>query len=249
MSTAVIIPARLASSRLPGKVLEDIGGKPLILNVWERAQQAHVGEVYVACAEEEVASVVRGVGGRAVMTDPRLPSGTDRVWAAVHEVEKEMGPLEHIINLQGDLPLVEPVLLQEVLPLLEKEPRADMATLAASIPPGDIRREQPQVVKIALSMTPGESYGRALYFSRSLIPYGPGLCAHHMGIYAFKRAALERFVSLPPSPLEQREGLEQLRALEAGMNIFVQMVETVPLEVNTPEDLQQVRAALRARGP
>jgi 3-deoxy-manno-octulosonate cytidylyltransferase (CMP-KDO synthetase) len=247
MCVAVIIPARLASARLPGKMLADIGGTPLILRVWERAVQASVGPVYVACTEETVASVVRKAGGRVVMTEPSLPSGSDRVWAATRAVEQETGPCSYIINLQGDGPFIDPRWVQEVLSLFEQAPGADITTLAAPIPAGDARYKQPHVVKAVVSFSSESSYGRALYFSRSPIPYGEGGAFHHIGIYAFKRAALERFASLPPSPLEKRESLEQLRALEAGMNIFVKIVETSPIEVNTPEDLETARLYEKAR--
>jgi 3-deoxy-manno-octulosonate cytidylyltransferase (CMP-KDO synthetase) len=242
-STVVVIPARLHSSRLPGKVLADIGGKPLILHVWERALCANIGPVYVACSEEEVASVVRAAGGNTVMTDPELASGSDRVWAALQAIELEQGsPYDRVVNLQGDLPFVAPKLLQEVIALFDKAPEADIATLAAPIPYEQKHWQWQQVAKIALSFASCGTYGRALYFSRSPIPYGEGSYAHHMGIYAFKRAALQKFVALSPSPLEKRESLEQLRALEAGMAIYVQMVDVVPQEVNTPEDLERVRA-------
>jgi 3-deoxy-manno-octulosonate cytidylyltransferase (CMP-KDO synthetase) len=197
--------------------------------------------VYVACAEEEVASVVLAAGGNVAMTDPALPSGSDRVWAALQEIEKDRGLCDCVVNLQGDLPFVEPRLLQEVISLFNKAPEADIATLAAFISYEQKSWEEPQIAKIALSFAPCGTYGRALYFSRSPIPHGEGSYAHHMGIYGFKRAALQRFVALPPSPLEKRESLEQLRALEAGMAIYVQMVDTVPQEVNTPEDLDRVR--------
>ncbi|MDR0407235.1 MAG: 3-deoxy-manno-octulosonate cytidylyltransferase [Holosporales bacterium] len=248
MLVAVIIPARLHSSRLPRKVLANIGGKPLIVHVWERALKADIGPVYVACAEEEVAHVVREAGGKVAMTDPNLASGSDRVWAALQEIEQETGSCDYIVNLQGDLPFVKPHLLQQVVSLFDREPDTDIATLAAPIAYKDDHWKLPQVAKIALSFAPCGTYGRALYFSRSPIPYGEGAYAHHMGIYCFKRAALQRFVSLSPSSLEQRESLEQLRALEAGMTIRVKMVDTVPLEVNTPEDLDLVQTAWSAQG-
>ncbi|MQX38212.1 3-deoxy-manno-octulosonate cytidylyltransferase [Roseospira navarrensis] len=237
----IVLPARMASTRLPGKPLADIAGKPMIAHVVERALEAHVGPVVVACCEEAVARAVARVGARAVMTDPDLPSGSDRVWAAVQAVDPE----EHhdlIINLQADLPTLDPVLIRDVLGPMS-DPGLDIATPVAIISdPGEIT--DPAVVKAVVALRPGRRTGRALYFSRQPVPHGDGPFLHHIGLYAYRRDALRRFVELPPSLLEQREKLEQLRALEDGMRIGAVVVDTVPLGVDTPADLEKARNIL-----
>jgi 3-deoxy-manno-octulosonate cytidylyltransferase (CMP-KDO synthetase) len=233
----------MASARLPGKPLADIGGRPMIAHVIERALAANMGPVVVACCEEDVARAATRAGARAVMTDPDLPSGSDRVWAAVQAIDPE-GRHEIIINVQADLPTLDPVLIRDVMAPLA-DPAVDIATPVAVIT-DDAEREDPSVVKAVVGFSPGTRRGRALYFSRLPVPGGDGPHYHHIGLYAFRRPALARFVALPPSILEQRERLEQLRALENGHRIDAVLVETVPLGVDTPEDLERARAILRA---
>jgi 3-deoxy-manno-octulosonate cytidylyltransferase (CMP-KDO synthetase) len=242
MNPVIIIPARMASSRLPGKPLADIGGEPMIVRVWRRAMRASLGPVLVAAAEPEIAAVIERAGGRAVMTDPKLTSGSDRVHAALGLADAE-GRFDAVVNLQGDLPNVDPRALRLVLDTLEQS-GADIATLAAPITdPADFGN--PNVVKPIVAWNAKASRGRALYFTRTRAPAGEGPLFHHVGIYAFTRAALARFVSLPPSPLESREKLEQLRALEAGMRIEVARIDAVPLSVDTPADLERARTLIR----
>lgn len=239
----VVIPARMASTRLPGKPLADICGAPMIVQVWRRAMEAGVGRVVVAAAEAEIAEAVRAAGGEAVLTDPDLPSGSDRAWAAVCEVDPE-GRHTVILNVQGDLPTLDPALIRRAYEALVR-PGADISTLAAEISDAE-ERTNPNVVKVVTSF--GESrLARALYFTRATVPWGDGPLYHHIGLYGYRREALARFVALPPSPLEQREKLEQLRALEAGMAIEVALVDTVPLGVDTPADLEKARTALSGR--
>lgn len=241
MEPLVIIPARMASSRLPGKPLAMIGDAPMIVHVWRRACEADVGRVVVAAAEAEIAAAVEAAGGEAVLTKPGHPSGSDRVWEAAMAVDPD-GNSPAIINLQGDLPTLEPQLIRDVVELLAQG-AADITTLAAEIS-DESERTNPNVTKAVLSLGDGMSHGRALYFTRTPAPHGEGPLYHHIGIYGYRREALERFVGLPPSPLELREKLEQLRALEAGMRIDVAIVDTVPLGVDTPEDLEKARRAL-----
>ena len=236
MSIVVIIPARMASTRLPGKPLADIGGVPMIVRVWARAMHAGVGPVVVAAAEEEIADAVEKAGGHAVLTHPDLPSGSDRIYAALQGIDPG-GRYDTVINLQGDLPALDPAQLRAAVAAL---PGHDIATLAAPITDA-ADRANPAVVKAVVAWEPDGQKGRALYFSRATVPTGPGAHFYHVGIYAYARAALARFVELPPSPLEQREKLEQLRALEAGMSIAVARVDAVPLSVDTPEDLEYAR--------
>ena len=235
-SALVAIPARMASTRLPGKPLADIAGRPLIVHVLERAVEAGVGPVLVACCEEEVAAAVQAAGGNAAMTEPDLPSGSDRIRAALDAFDPGR-QYDRVVNLQGDLPTVPPGDIRAALSLLD-DPEVDIGTVAAWI----LREEErtnPNVVKAVFGAD-----GRALYFTRATAPTGPGPLFHHIGLYAWRRAALERFTELPPSPLEQREKLEQLRALEAGMRIAVAVVDSVPLGVDTPADLARARELL-----
>ncbi len=239
----VIIPARMASSRLPGKPLADVGGEPMVVRVLRRAEAAAIGPVVVAAADPEVARAVTAAGGRAVETRPDHASGSDRVFEALQAVDAE-GAYDAVINLQGDLPAIEPAAIRAVLVPLA-DPAVDIATLAAPIvEPGE--RDDTNVVKAVLAMAPGAKIGRALYFSRAAVPAGEGPLYHHIGVYAFRRRALARYVALPPSPLERREKLEQLRALEAGMRIDAALVDTVPLGVDTPADLARIRAIMAA---
>lgn len=242
----VVIPARMASTRLPGKPLADIQGAPMIVQVWRRAMEADVGPVVVAAAEPEIAEAVAAAGGQAVLTRPELPSGSDRVFEALRSVDPQ-GRHDAVINLQGDLPTIEVAAIRAVLSPLSGG-GVDIATLVAQIV-RDEEKSDPNVVKAAVAFPAGERIGRALYFSRATIPSGDGPFYHHIGIYAYRPAALERFVRLPPGALERRERLEQLRALEAGMRIDAALVDTVPLGVDTPADLDRARAMLAPRKP
>ena len=239
----VVIPARMASARLPGKPLADIAGEPMIVHVWRRASEARIGPVVVATDSRDIAGAVERAGGRAVLTRADHASGSDRIHEAVGLVDAE-GRFDRVVNVQGDLPTLDPAAIRACpAPLDDRD--VDIATLAA-----EIRREEeranPNVVKVIGSeVAPGRL--RALYFTRATAPYGEGALYHHIGLYAFRRSALARFVSLPPSGLERRERLEQLRALEAGMRIDVRIVDTVPLGVDTPEDLERARRLLTAR--
>lgn len=240
--TLIVIPARLQATRLPGKPMADIHGKPMIVHVWQRARAADVGRVVVATDSEEVASAIRMAGGEAVMTRADHASGSDRVWEAVRRLDTDGA--EIVVNLQGDLPTLEPHLVRECLAPLTG-PGPDIATLAAEITE-PAERIAPSVVKVVGTPIGHDGLGRlrALYFTRATAPYGDGPLYHHIGLYAFRRSALERFVALPPTPLEQREKLEQLRALEHGMRIDVALVDTVPLGVDTPGDLERARLLL-----
>lgn len=245
----VIIPARLAATRLPGKVLADIHGEPMIVHVWRRACEAEIGPVVVACAEAEVAAAVEAAGGRAVLTRADHESGSDRVFEALETIDPD-GAHDAVVNLQGDLPIIDPAAIRAVFQPLAEE-AVDIATLAAEITLVEERRNS-NVVKAAVVFEAGarsaKTAARALYFSRSPVPWpgtaDDGPLYHHIGLYAFRRHALARFVALPPGALEQRERLEQLRALEAGMRIDVALVDTVPLGVDTPADLERARALL-----
>lgn len=242
MNPVIIIPARMASTRLPGKPLADIAGEPMIVRVWRQATRASLGPVLVAVAEPEIAQAIERAGGRAVLTDPALASGSDRVHSALQTADPE-GRFDAVVNLQGDLPDIDPMVLRRVTEVLA-ESGADIATLAAPITdPADF--DNPNVVKPVVAWDASGSSGRALYFTRARAPAGEGALYHHVGIYAFTRAALSRFVSLPPSPLESREKLEQLRALEAGMRIAVARIDAVPLSVDTPADLSRARKLIR----
>lgn len=234
-----MIPARMGSSRLPGKPLAEIGGIPMILHVLRRAEAAAIGPVVVACAEAAIAAVVEDAGGVAVLTDPALPSGSDRIAAALAIIDAERRH-DVIINLQGDLPGLLPESLR-ILPSVLDDARFDIATLAAPI--GSLAEaEAESVVKIACGFaTP---VAPALYFSRCRLPWGEGPLWHHVGVYGYRREALERFVTAPPSPLEHREKLEQLRALELGMRIGVARIARAPLGVDTPDDLARARKEL-----
>jgi 3-deoxy-manno-octulosonate cytidylyltransferase (CMP-KDO synthetase) len=239
----VLIPARMAATRLPGKPLLDIAGLPMIVHVLRRAEAAQIGRVAVATDTAEIASVVTAHGGEAVMTRPDHPSGSDRIYEALCQLDPR-GEIEAIINLQGDLPTIPPQDVRAALALLEN-PGVDIGTLAA-----EIRRDEehtnPSVVKLVGSPS-GDKRLRALYFTRATAPYGDGPRYHHIGLYAYRRTALERFVTLPPSTLERQEKLEQLRALEASMRIDAAIVGSVPLGVDTPADLETAREILKPR--
>jgi 3-deoxy-manno-octulosonate cytidylyltransferase (CMP-KDO synthetase) len=239
----VLIPARMASTRLPGKPLADIAGEPMIVQVWRRAVEAAVGPVVVACAEAEIAAAVERAGGRAVLTRPDHPSGSDRIHEAVARLDAERAH-DAVVNVQGDLPTLDPKVVRAALATLDDD-EVDIGTLACEIR-DEAERTNPNVVKLVAGFA-GRPVARALYFSRATVPAGEGPHYHHIGLYAYRRAALERFVALPPGVLEQRERLEQLRALEAGMRIAAALVDTVPLGVDTPAELMRAREALAPR--
>jgi 3-deoxy-manno-octulosonate cytidylyltransferase (CMP-KDO synthetase) len=238
--TLVLIPARMAATRLPGKPLLDIAGLPMIVHVLRRAEEAKIGRVAVATDTPEIAAAVKAHGGEAVMTRADHPSGSDRIHEALRTIDPA-GTIEVVVNVQGDLPTIPPGDIRAALALLD-DPAVDIGTLAA-----EIRKQEehtnPSVVKLIGSPLGGRRL-RALYFSRATAPYGDGPRYHHIGLYAYRRAALERFVKLPPSVLETREKLEQLRALEAGMRIDGALVSSVPLGVDTPHDLEAARQML-----
>jgi len=237
----VIIPARLAATRLPDKPMADIHGTPMIVHVWRRAVEAQCGPVIVAAGESAIAEAIERAGGRAILTAPHHPSGTDRIFEALGKADPD-GRHDVVVNLQGDLPAIAPADVHAVLaPLVD--PAVDIATLVAECRE-DYERREPSVVKCVAAFLPGQRVARAHYFSRAPVPSGDGPLYHHIGIYAFRRAALARFVALPPSPLEQRERLEQLRALEAGMRIDAALIDKVPFGVDTPADLERARALL-----
>lgn len=240
MSTLILIPARMASTRLPGKPLADIAGKPMIVHVAARAAEAGLGRVAVATDTEAVAEAVRAHGFEAVMTRADHQSGSDRIFEALGTFDPK-GEIETIVNVQGDLPTVEPAIIRAALKPFE-DGAVDIATLGVEI----VRQEEktnPNVVKIVGSPLSATRL-RALYFTRATAPWGEGPLYHHVGLYAYRRTALERFVALKQSVLERRESLEQLRALEAGMRIDAEIVRSVPLGVDTPEDLERAREIL-----
>jgi 3-deoxy-manno-octulosonate cytidylyltransferase (CMP-KDO synthetase) len=242
MNPIIVIPSRLASTRLPGKPLADIHGKPMIVHVLECALRASIGPVAVACADEAIADAIRRAGGVAVMTDPSLPSGSDRVHAALATLDPQ-GLHDVVVNLQGDLPTIPPVQLRAVITPLS-DPAIDIATLVAPIT-DEAEANLPSVVKAACAFDRGRAVSPALYFSRAPIPAGDGPRWHHIGVYAYRREALARFVALPESPLERREHLEQLRALEAGMRIACARVDHAPFGVDTEDDLIRARRVLQ----
>jgi 3-deoxy-manno-octulosonate cytidylyltransferase (CMP-KDO synthetase) len=241
-STLIVIPARLKATRLPNKPLADIAGEPMIAHVWRKAQESGAGRVVVATDSEAIREAVAAAGGEAILTDPAHQSGSDRVFEAASLAAPDA---EIIVNLQGDLPALDPDLIRACTGVLEQT-EADIATLAAEIDREE-ERTDPNVVKLVGTAAGPERVLRALYFTRATAPFGEGPLYHHIGIYAFRRPALARFVELPPSPLEQRERLEQLRALEAGMRIDAALVDTIPLGVDTPADLARARALLQSR--
>ena len=240
----VVIPARMASTRLPGKPLADLLGLPMIVHVLHRALEADIGPVVVACAEPEIASAVEAAGGTAVLTRSDHPSGSDRIFEAVSRLDPD-GKYDAVVNVQGDLPTIEPATVRAAFAPLA-DPDVDIATLVVAITREE-ERHDPNVVKAVLELAPSARQGRALYFTRATAPWGEGALFHHIGLYAYRRAALERFVRLPPAVLEQRERLEQLRALANGMRIDAAVVDAVPLGVDTPADLERARALLASR--
>jgi 3-deoxy-manno-octulosonate cytidylyltransferase (CMP-KDO synthetase) len=255
-SVLILIPARMASTRLPGKPLADIAGRPMIVHVLDRAREAGLGQVFVATDSEEIATAVTKAGGQAVMTRADHVSGSDRIFEAMEQIDAGAGI---IVNVQGDLPTIAPADIRAALAPLN-DPAVDIATLAAEIRRQE-ERTDPNVVKVvgtpvgnspslpSQASEEGKGGGRlrALYFTRATAPHGDGPLYHHIGLYAYRRAALERFVRLPASTLERREKLEQLRALEAGMRIDVAIVDSVPLGVDTADDLEAARVMLARR--
>lgn len=242
LNPIVIIPARLPATRLPNKPLADIHGEPMIVHVWRRAVQAGIGPVVVAAADQEIADAVIAHGGTAVLTDPAHPSGSDRVWEALEKVDPER-QFGAVVNVQGDLPTIDPAVIRAVFAPLD-HPGVDISTLVAEIVVEEERRN-PNVVKAVVGFHPAERVGRALYFTRATAPWGEGPLYHHIGLYGYRRDALRRFVGLKQGVLEQREKLEQLRALENGMRIDAALVDTVPLGVDTPADLDRARTLLK----
>ena len=238
MNPLDIIPARMAATRLPNKPRADIGGEPMIVRAWRQAIASGL-PVAVAAGDAAIVDVITDAGGVAVLTDPDLPSGSDRIMAALHALDPQ-GRHDAVINLQGDMPFADPGLATACAALLHGEPQCDVATLVApEADAGD--RSNPDVVKAVLAMEPGERHGRALYFTRSTL-YGDGPVWRHVGLYGYRRSALERFCAASPSPLEKREKLEQLRALEMGLSIWAAVIDAPPLSVDNPADLEAARA-------
>ena len=242
-NTLILIPARMASTRLPGKPLADIAGLPMIVQVARRAAESGLGRVTVAVDHPDILEVVRKAGFEAIMTRVSHQSGSDRIFEALGHADPH-GRAEFIVNVQGDLPTIEPETIRASLRPL-RDPATDIATLGVEITDAH-EKTNPNVVKIVGSPIAAQRL-RALYFTRATAPYGDGPLYHHIGLYAYRRAALERFVSLSPSVLEKRESLEQLRAIEAGMRIDAEIVDSVPLGVDTPADLEKARAILSGR--
>jgi len=235
MRTIIIIPARLNAVRLPRKPLALIGHQPLVLHVFDRAVAANIGPVVVACCSQEIQQVIEGAGGRAIITDPELPSGTDRIAAAYEQIGEDF---DAIINLQGDQPNIEPASIRACAQLLQ-DSAYDITTLGSPIHTME-KVDNANVVKIALSLKhPEDNHGKGIYFSRAPIPHHSSLYYEHIGIYAYRPESLEPFVRAPATLLEKTERLEQLRALEMGLTIGVSLVENAPISVDTPEDLER----------
>jgi 3-deoxy-manno-octulosonate cytidylyltransferase (CMP-KDO synthetase) len=242
----IVIPSRLASTRLPGKPLADIGGAPMILHVWRRAVAAQVAPVVVACGDREIKAAVERAGGRAVMTDPRHPTGSDRIAEAIAHLDPNRD-YDAVINVQGDLPLLDPAAVRVAVFGLA-DPAIDIATLAAVIT-DQAALADPSVNKVVAGFADPSRPARALYFSKAVVPWGEGPHYEHIGLYAYRREALERFVRLPRGVLEERERLEQLRALEAGMQISVSLIDPARLgvQVDTPADLARARQLIKEK--
>lgn len=238
MNPLIMIPARMAATRLPNKPLADIGGKPMIVRAYEQAALSGL-PVVVAAGDPEIVEVVQAAGGRAVVTDPGLPSGSDRIRAALEAVDPD-GAHDAVINVQGDMPFADPGLATACAALLHGEPSCDIATLVAP-EAGPEDRANPDVVKAVVALAEGQRHGRALYFTRSTL-YGGAPIWRHIGVYGYRREALMRFCDAAPSPLERREKLEQLRALEMGMQIWAAVIDEAPLSVDNPSDLDSARA-------
>ena len=241
MTPLILIPTRMSATRLPGKPLADIGGKPMVIRAWEQAVLSGL-PVAVAAGDQAIVDVIEAAGGRAVLTDPALPSGSDRVLAALEAIDPD-GAYDSVINLQGDMPLADPGIATACAALLHGEPTCDIATLVAA--ESDISdRTNPDVVKAVLALADGERQAKALYFTRSTL-YGDAPVWRHIGVYGYRRDALMRFCAAPPSPLEKREKLEQLRALELGLSIWAAVIAEAPLSVDNPADLEAARALVR----
>jgi 3-deoxy-manno-octulosonate cytidylyltransferase (CMP-KDO synthetase) len=243
-NTIVVIPARMSSSRLPGKPLADINGLPMIVHVWKRAIEANVGQVLVAAAEVKIVEIIRNHGGDAIVTDPALPSGSDRIAAAlkmrdIHE------KFEYVVNLQGDLPTIDPLAVRRCLAGLTNE-QVDIATIAALIE-NDEDIKNPNIVKAIASLGKDREVAYARDFVREVGPEHEAPYWHHIGVYAYRRQSLSRFVSLSVSTRETLRKLEQMRALDNDMRIAVVRVDSVPLGVDTSADLEAVRAILRKK--
>lgn len=246
MNPIVLIPARMAATRLPGKPLADIEGVPMIVRVLRQAQAAGVGPVAIAAGDAEIVEAVRAAGGEAVLTDPDLPSGSDRIIAALNVLDPQ-GRHDVVINLQGDIPFLAPTVVEATARLLADRHDCDISTvMVAESDPAE--RSNPDIPKVVAAMAPDGRSGRALYFTRSVL-YGDGPVWLHHGVYGYRREALERFTASPPSPLELRERLEQLRALEMGMTIWAAVIDEAPISVDNPADLERARqyARLNAR--
>ncbi len=242
MNPIVLIPARMAATRLPNKPLADIGGLPMIVRVLRQAESAAVGPVAVAAGDPEIVEAVTAAGGLAVLTDPDLPSGSDRIQAALEALDPD-GRHDAVINLQGDMPFVPASIVADCAALLAREPTCDVATVvAAEASAAD--RSNPDVVKAVLALAEGATSGRALYFTRSTL-YGDAPVWRHIGIYGYRREALARFITAPPSPLERREKLEQLRGLEMGLSYWAAVADEAPISVDNPADLEAARAYAR----
>lgn len=243
MKPVILIPARMASTRLPNKPLADLNGEPMIVAVWRRAIEADLATVWVATDTPEIADAIQAVGGNAVMTSPDHPSGSDRIYEAISRIDPEKR-YDLLLNVQGDLPTVAADTIRAVFEPL-KDMDVDISTPVAQIHSDEERTASSVVKMIGTPVSPGRF--RALYFTRATAPWGEGPLYHHIGLYGWKRAALERFVQLSPSPLEQREKLEQLRALEHGMRIDAVEVDEVPLGVDTLADLEEARRRLAGK--
>ena len=238
----ILIPARLAATRFPNKPLAQMHGEPMITHVWKRAVETGIGPVIVAAGDQEIVDVICRAGGKALLTDPELPSGSDRIHAALCEYDPDL-KYDVVINVQGDLPTIETRAIQTcLLPLANEE--VDIATIGAVIK-RKTEFSDPNVVKAIASVPKGKKIGRCLYFTRATAPAGDGPLIHHIGLYAYRRVALEQFVALPSGVLEKRETLEQLRALEAGLRIDIALVDTVPIGVDTPSDLDRAASILQ----
>lgn len=238
MNPLIMIPARMAATRLPNKPLADVGGKPMIVWAYQQAEASGL-PVAVAAGDPEIVAAIEAIGGRAILTDPALPSGSDRIRAAVDAIDPE-GDFDAVINIQGDMPFADPGLAVACAAVLHGEPSCDIATLVA--PEADASdRSNPDVVKAVVALAEGERQGRALYFTRSTL-YGDAPIWRHVGIYGYRRDALNRFCAAQPSPLEKRERLEQLRALEMGLQIWASVIDEAPLSVDNPADLEAARA-------
>lgn len=245
MKSLIIIPSRMQSSRLPNKPLADIEGKPMIIRVFEQAKKAQSCDVIVACDGLAIQEVVHQAGGKAIITPAELPSGTDRIYDALCTYDPSE-QYDIIINVQGDLPLIDPQIINKIRQVMISEPDADIVTPVAQIHDAN-ELASDAVVKVAVDIN-DQGLGRALYFSRCTIPWGKGPIYHHIGIYGYRRASLQKFINYAPSGLEKRESLEQLRALENGMNIIAVEVDKAPLGVDRLEDLETVRKWVKNHG-